>query len=187
MASFPPGESARSLAARRGAGGGLLARELDDSLVEMLRCRVHRGLELGGDETVRAPEEGLGCAVELLAKAIGYFFADRAHPILELRGARLAARVDLTGRCTFELLDLSALEVGERELDTRACVALRNVDLLGDRVLVSSSSRSRTAAARCSAMVVSSSSDSATTFDSTSAMRWRIRCSSVETAPWSAF
>ena len=111
------------------------------------------------------------------------------------------------------MLDLAALELGEREVDARASLALGAIDLLGDRVLVlsktlvqlvdrpapvvglqlqlveragervavldSRSSWRRTAAARCSPIVVSSSSASAATLPSTSAMRWRMRCSSV--------
>ena len=83
----------RSVAAR--AAGAVLARELDDPVVEPLRRGVHRLLQLGGDQAVRAPEERLRDAVELFAEPVAGLLADRAHPVLELERARLAARVDL--------------------------------------------------------------------------------------------
>ena len=49
--------------------------------------------------------------------------------------ASLRASISRADR-TLELLDLAAFEVGERELDPRARIALRDVDLLGDGVLV---------------------------------------------------
>ncbi len=105
-------------------------------LVEALRRGVDRLLELGRDEPVGAAEERLRDAVELLAEPVGGLLADRAHPVLELDRARLAACVDLARRRALEMLDLPALELGERELDARARLALRAVDLLGHRVLV---------------------------------------------------
>ncbi len=193
----------------------LLPRELDDPVVEPPRCGVHRLLELGGDEAVRAAEERLGDAVELLAEAIRRLLADRAHPVLELERACFAPCVDLACHRSLEMLHLPALELGERELDPRARLALGAVDLLGHRVLVLAQplvqlvdrpaavvrlrrellerarervprarlellARAAAAAARCSSIVASSSSDSAATFASTSAMRWRMRCSSVD-------
>ena len=119
-----------------GPARSLLARELDDPVVEPLRCDVHRLLELGGDQAVSAAEEGLTGPVELLAKAIRRLLADRAHPVLELDRARFTACVDLTRGRPLEMLHLSPLELGESELDPGARLALGAVDLLRDGVLV---------------------------------------------------
>src|SRR5262245_9851990 len=114
----------------------LLADELDDAVVETLGRRVHRLLQLRGDQAVGAAEEGLGDAVELLVQPVRSLFADRAHAVLELERTRLAARVDLASRRSLEMLHLPALELGERELDPRAGLALRAVHLFRDGVLV---------------------------------------------------
>ena len=96
----------------------------------------HRLLQLGGDQPVRAPEERLGDAIELLAKPIGGLLANRAHPVLELDCPRLAARVDLASHRALEVVDLPALELCERDLDPCPRFALGAVDLLRHRLLV---------------------------------------------------
>src|SRR5207237_4861172 len=62
-------------------------------------------------------------------------FADRAHPVLELEASRLAQSVHFARERTFELLELAPLDLGKRDLEPRPRLALRRVDLLGERVL----------------------------------------------------
>ena len=112
-----------------------MPRELDDPLVELLRSGAHGLLELRGDEAVRAAEERLGDAVELLAEAIGGLLAD-ARMRFSNSTAPASLRASISRASPLELLDLPALDLGERELDTRARFALGAFDLLGHRMLV---------------------------------------------------
>ena len=49
-----------------------------------------------GDEAVRAPQERLGRAVELLAQPVRRLLADRPHPVVELDRAGLAQRASIS-------------------------------------------------------------------------------------------
>ncbi len=93
-------------------------------------------LKLVRYEHVATPEERLGNAVELLVESSCRLLANRTHPVLELEGAGFTATVDLARSRTLELLNLAALELGERDLDPSSRFALGAVDLLRDRVLV---------------------------------------------------
>ena len=97
------------------------------------RGRVRGLLELLRDEPVRAPEERLGRAVELVAEAAGGLLANRLHAVLELERARLAQPLDLARGLALELGHLAPLELGERGPRSGARLGLRAVDLLADR------------------------------------------------------
>ena len=64
--AFPAGRLAGLCSAFRRDARALLPGELDDAVVEALRCGVHRLLELRRDQPVRATQEPLGGPVELL-------------------------------------------------------------------------------------------------------------------------
>jgi hypothetical protein len=93
-------------------------------------------LELVGDQAVGSAEERLGRAVELIAESIRGFLADRPHAVLELERACLGSSIDFTGDRSLYLFHLPALDLGERDLDSRSRLALCSIDLLGDRMLV---------------------------------------------------
>ena len=111
-------------------------RKLDDAVVETLGGRVNGSLELVGDQAVGSTEERLGGPVELLAKSIRCFLADRAHAVFELEGAGLGPAIDLARDSPLDLLHLAPLELRKRNLDPRSRLALCVVDLLCHRMLV---------------------------------------------------
>src|SRR5262249_46460203 len=121
---------------RRDPRRALLAGDLDDAVVETLRGRVDRVLELPRDQAAGAPEERLGPPVGLFPQPVGGLLTYRSHAVLELERAGLASRVDLPLDRPLEALDLAPFELGEGDLDAGVSFALGPVDLLVHGVLV---------------------------------------------------